>query len=125
MSPELASKLTADFPLLYAGEGVFSFECKDGWYDIIRELSEKLEHLNRTTGLSCVASQVKEKFGTLRFYCTDEDAPPALVLIQSAMNKSAVTCERCGEPGNLREGGWLKTLCDKCFCEWLSEASRR
>ena len=60
------------------------------------------------------ASQVKEKFGTLRFYMSgyldgmDEH-------ISEACRKSAVTCEYCGATGALRsDGGWLTTLCDKC-----------
>lgn len=62
------------------------------------------------------AMQVKEKYGTLCFYMTSstdemEDA------ISEAEAKSAVTCEDCGQPGVLRGGGWLRTLCDSCATE--------
>lgn len=58
------------------------------------------------------ASQVKEKFGTLRFYMSSSN-DKIEKLIDEAERKSAITCEECGEPGVLRGGGWLKTLCDK------------
>jgi hypothetical protein len=59
------------------------------------------------------ASQVKEKFGTLRFYMISETDEMSK-LISEAEAKSAITCEFCGEPGELRNTGWYITLCDKC-----------
>jgi hypothetical protein len=43
--------------------------------------------------------QVKEKFGGLR--------------IETAVHESFHTCEVCGQPGELREDSWIKTLCDE------------
>jgi len=58
-----------------------------------------------------VAMQVKEKFGTLRFYYNGgDDFIHGLETMADAM--SAVTCEECGNPGVLRRGGWIRTLCD-------------
>ena len=57
-----------------------------------------------------VAEQVKEKFGTLRFYFTGSREFDALV--EMAEELSATTCEECGAFGSLREGGWIRTLCD-------------
>ena len=55
--------------------------------------------------------QVKEKFGTLRFYYTGgDDYVRGLVSMAEAM--SGVTCEQCGAPGDLRGQGWLYTACD-------------
>jgi len=59
------------------------------------------------------ASQVKEKFGTLRFYMT-HTTDKMDKLIGEAEKLSEVTCENCGEPGTLRQDGWWRTLCDKC-----------
>lgn len=59
-----------------------------------------------------VAVQVKEKFGTLRFYvfgARDE----AYHYIAFAEAMSARTCEECGAPGRSRGGGWVRTLCDR------------
>lgn len=59
-----------------------------------------------------VATQVKEKFGTLRFYYDGGDAFIA-GLVSMATSMTAVTCEECGVPGLQRGGGWIRTLCDE------------
>ncbi len=66
-------------------------------------------------------AQIKEKFGGLRIYVDyptdpnfDEDNWVTLMkMIASAELAASRTCEVCGEPGELRAGYWLKTLCDK------------
>jgi len=58
-----------------------------------------------------VASQVKEKFGTLRFYYNGGDEVVDGIE-RMAESMSAVTCEDCGAPGKCRTGGWIRTLCD-------------
>ena len=63
------------------------------------------------------ASQVKEKFGGLRFYMTcgtDE----IYNLIEEAEALSYKTCEVCGKPGEERPSGWIHTLCDYCHENW-------
>ena len=58
-----------------------------------------------------VVYQVKEKFGTLRFYMDGYDeAISAYEDFAEAM--SARTCEECGCPGELRTQGWYRTLCN-------------
>jgi hypothetical protein len=55
--------------------------------------------------------QVKEKFGTLRFYYTGgDDVIDGMVRMAESM--SGVTCEECGNPGERRGGGWIYTACD-------------
>jgi hypothetical protein len=59
-----------------------------------------------------VADQVKEKFGTLRFYYHGgDDVIDGMVQMADAL--SGVTCEECGAPGKLRQTGWIRCLCDK------------
>lgn len=59
-----------------------------------------------------VVEQVKEKFGTLRFYYRGgDDVIDGMVRMAEAM--TAITCEVCGSPGSQRGGGWIKTLCDQ------------
>jgi hypothetical protein len=68
-----------------------------------------------------VLDQVKEKFGTLRFYYTGgDDVIDGMVRMAESM--SGVTCERCGayaetnwpksENGGI--GGWVRTICKPC-----------
>lgn len=204
MRKELQNKLFDDFPLLYGDRTkpmtqtcmCWGICTGDGWYDIIRELSEKLESMisdfaEKNPKVSCRvcgckrdkhyasasynptkclaikreydlnkiiwlgrkvawykvplvpfiklynwyqrtfnselyscwceqydpmiprASQVKEKYGTLRFYM-DLELNGMHELIMEAENKSASTCEECGKPGKMRDGGWLKVRCDAC-----------
>ena len=57
--------------------------------------------------------QVKEKFGTLRFYYTGgDDIIDGMVRMAESM--SGVTCEECGNPGERRGGGWIHTYCQPC-----------
>ena len=62
------------------------------------------------------ASQVKEKYGTLRFYMTTS-TDEMDKLIDEAEAASATICEDCGAPGETRGGGWIRTLCDVCLAE--------
>lgn len=58
-----------------------------------------------------VADQVKEKFGTLRFYYSGGDRTiDGMVRMAEAM--SSRVCEVCGIPGKRTTGGWIRTLCE-------------
>jgi len=60
------------------------------------------------------ASQVKEKYGSLRFYMTTS-TDKMETLINDAETLSYKTCESCGEPGSgCHRGSWIKTLCVDC-----------
>ena len=63
------------------------------------------------------ASQVKEKFGGLRFYMTT-GSREIRDLIGKAEKLSFQTCEECGEPGKGRSGRLITTLCDNCHENW-------
>ena len=60
-----------------------------------------------------VVQQVKEKFGTLRFYYQGGDEYIA-GLVAMAESMSACTCEQCGVPGTTGGKGWISTLCTSC-----------
>ena len=89
-----------------------------GWYPIIVACDEQLATIDPTY----TVLQVKEKFGTLRYYCApsvdlaDEDRDRFFHHVRDAQSASARTCEICSKPAALREHrGWLKTLCHDCF----------
>jgi hypothetical protein len=71
------------------------------------------------TGIS--AGQVKEKFGTLRFYCPL--TPEIEEYVELAERLSAVTCEVCGNCGKIRDGVHVMCLCDACAMEFGYPAS--
>lgn len=124
MKKELDEALVRDFPLLYADrDAPMTHTCMcwgfpgDGWEPLIRRLSTRLEGLIKflpeDEQKHYRASQVKEKFGQLRYYmtCSTDEMEKA---IQEAEEESARTCESCGAPGTSRSGGWILTLCDAC-----------
>ena len=65
--------------------------------------------------------QVKEKFGTLRFYYSGgDDYIDGMVSLAESL--TGVTCESCGNVGERRGGGWVHTYCTPC--EEAREAKR-
>jgi len=100
------SSLIDKFPKLY--ENIGFFECGEGWYDLLYDLSVKLEPFD------VIVLQVKEKYGGLRFYITG-GSDEVFDLITETENKSYSICMTCGSEGKLRKhNGWSITLCDKC-----------
>jgi hypothetical protein len=82
-----------------------------GWWPIVEEVSEKIEAL-RT---DYVVVQIKEKFGSLRYYAHGTNSEEVAKLITDAEARSYLTCECCGNPGVLRdERRYVLTLCDDC-----------
>ena len=126
MDEELDKKLCDTFPKLYSNRYksmmetcmCWGFDCGEGWHKIIWDLSEKIEKIINSmppdTEFLPAASQVKEKFGGLRFYMdfsTDEIEKE----IKLAEKLSFETCETCGEKGNIRnKNHWYYTSCDNC-----------
>lgn len=84
------------------------FSVDNGWLGIIQRLIVDLIEL----GWNKQICQVKEKFGGLRFY-TNETSDDMWNRIRLAEDASYITCEKCGELGELRGGGWMATLCDE------------
>lgn len=58
--------------------------------------------------------QIKEKFGTLRWY--DDGAPQEVYdIIDKYEDLSWNTCVICGKPATKISGGWICPYCDDCF----------
>ena len=90
----------------------FGFECDDGWFDIIYSLCEEVEKVVKDIEEFEVI-QVKEKFGSLRFY-TNFSNDEIHKLVGEASKKSQRTCEICGKEGILCDkNSWVKTLCEE------------
>lgn len=81
----------------------------DGWHDLVRRMIDDLFVL----GWDGTLFQIKEKFGGLRFYI-GEGREAIHDRIADAERESNCTCDRCGAPGALRNGGWLVVRCDAC-----------
>lgn len=92
----------------------------DKFIEPINKLEEKLAKALEELP---VIEQVKEKFGTLRFY-TDRGSPEVHNYISFAEAMTAVTCEECGAPGESRNDDWIKVLCDKHYKERAKDMDR-
>lgn len=144
MKKELENILFDKYRFLYRDLAYLS--CNDGWFNLIDELSAKLEYeikmIIEHDSFLCVcehrcddhmfgtgvcaececrsfttnhpaATQVKEKFGTLRFYMnyTTKEIDD---LINDAEHRSCVICESCGSAGTLCGREWVSVLCKEC-----------
>lgn len=112
----------------------FSFECYDGWYNLVEITCKKFARLIEHNYIKSVQfAQIKEKFGYLRIYINVDyvegkkndmwhDIQSHLSTVEAA---SSFICEYCGvaktDKVNVatRVVGsfWKKTLCDKCLKE--------
>lgn len=122
-------------PMFSQAKASIGHDIPNGWLDLIEKLVLDLEALPGGERLRCM--QVKEKFGTLRFYL--EGSAPRVDLIYSrqrvvttkrtrttepsaasqlvaaAEQASAAICLSCGEPGTVVDtGGWWRALCPTC-----------
>jgi hypothetical protein len=132
MKQKLDETLCKKYPLIFADRNksmmetcmCWGFEHGDGWYNIIDSLCGQIQHhidwqnKNFEKGHAqykqvpqVVVSQVKEKFGTLRFYYHGGD-DVIDGMVRMAESWSAVACEECGAPGTQNSQGWIKTLCE-------------
>ena len=110
MKHEIVDLLWNDYPKIFSGKAYP--ECGDGWYDLIDSLCHTIQNnidLHKTEQFVC--TQIKEKFGGIRFYGGPADGE-IYDIIDFAEAHSFKVCERCGNRGELRGGsGWLYTSC--------------
>lgn len=98
-----------------------AFEFHDGWTDLIYELGKDITELCELTNCELpMIQQIKEKFGTLRFYYNTLNSQyPEIVeksinaLVRQAESKSTNVCEICGKYGETRTNGIVFTSCDE------------
>ena len=130
MNHELELKLYNKYPKILQDcgkspmESCMSFwmECDDGWYELLDKCMEKLQYFcdlctSSEEEVQVVATQIKEKFGTLSFYTSvygSNSIEHSIIdnIIDAAEIKSAHTCEVTGKDGTIcKRGGWYRTLC--------------
>ena len=112
MSEELMKKIVKDCYTVFP-KGRLYLECNSGWLNILYTTSKKIHDINIKHGINCQAVQIKEKFGTLRYYVTGANDEQYKV-IEEAEQLSEVTCEECGSTGDhvkTQGPGWIRTIC--------------
>lgn len=123
MTEELDKKLVAKYPKIFADRNkdmeetarYWVFECGDGWYWLIDRLCHQLQwDIDKNGASQVVAAQVKEKFGSLRFYIwTGTAEQHAQISLAEFMSGSI--CENCGTTKDVgHTEGWISTLCRQC-----------
>lgn len=117
--------LVAAHPALFAGElPAIPSHLPAGWFGLVDRLCSDLEALLGHRSDSFIVAQVKEKFGSLRFYYdwnrgdAESDPHAALLaeqlrtLIDAAREQSTRICQKCGAPAVLASHrGWTAALC--------------
>ena len=129
----------------YSTYDAYGLECSEGWYNVLRglclDITKAYEKANMPVDI--VVTQIKEKFGTLRFYCYPEGHDPGIFafdtigggslrkipgesdlhrevaeIVRKWEDESANVCEACGSTAEIRTDiGWIRTLCDSCYAE--------
>jgi hypothetical protein len=129
MNLELDKKICSDFPKMFVNRNAsitescmyWGFDCGDGWYDLIYTLCDSIQrYIDQNPHKEIpqvVVEQVKEKFGTLRFYTYGGDSMTE-GMIWFAESMSGKLCETCGEPGEVQRNGWHYTACEKHIKEY-------
>lgn len=134
------SALIATHPKLFLGKPpAVASELPAGWFDIVDALCLDIEALLGLELERVEITQIKSKFGGLRFYYALEGVEdifidvradcgvrtivskgdgPALMdqirpLVAAASLRSTAACQDCGAPGvRATRGGWVETLCE-------------
>ena len=131
MKQELQDKLFNKYPKIFRQKDLPMQETAmcwgicvcDGWYDLIDNLCMQIQHHINWTNIGpreneksellwFEATQVKEKFGGLRFYYDGgDDFISGMVTLAESM--SYHICEVCGDSGKQTEEKWATTRCEK------------
>lgn len=111
-----AEKMHEKYPLIF-NQKYGGFCIGSGWWPIIESLCYNIQnHIDwkEKQGnfiAQVTVSQIKEKFGGLRFYYDGGD-DVVDGMVRMAESWASQVCEECGKPGKSRNSGWIKTLCD-------------
>lgn len=125
MNLQNTEKLLKAFPNLYRSiaqapildAGRFNFQIDDGWFELLVELSAEIESIAQRQNLSgdtwpdvkvVEAQNASMRFNLLQY---NEEMHKMAHMFEV---KSTCTCEKCGNPGKVRDSIWLETLCDAC-----------
>ncbi len=129
--------------------GAFGCECYDGWYGVIDEMCSKITDVYAEEEIEpdIVIDQIKEKYGTLRFYYHFEGRDKGIAaidilgkgslrmkakehrpidkkifdIVDWGEKQSGHICELCSSPGVLRNDDWLMVRCDDCWKKYLKK----
>src|SRR3972149_650796 len=138
MDKILQNKLFFQYPKIFKQKNLlmtetcmcWGIECGNGWYNLLDNLCSQLQFNTDRNGYPQVeAIQVKEKYGTLRFYYTilpkeddkyiERHCGAIDGLVSFAEYISIEICENCGSNHNVSQTKrWIVTLCKQCMQDY-------
>jgi hypothetical protein len=94
----------------------WGLECGDGWLPLIDALCNDIQkYIDITDVPQIEVTQVKQKFGGLRFYYRPYEKEIDK-MIWAACEHSTNTCEECGSTDNVTmTKGWISPKCEDCM----------
>ena len=99
----------------------WGLECGDGWMDLIDALCSDIQkYIDSNPEVEQIeATQVKQKFGSLRFYYSAYEQEIDKI-IWKACEQSIKTCETCGSTDKVTlTTGWVSPLCEECMRKYM------
>lgn len=110
----------------------WGFSIGPGWYFILDQLCKQVTEIQKVSGLQVIFDQVKEKFGSARFYFHIDSSNNTLKsddqvhmwcdiihnIFSKAENETDVTCENCGKSyyhEKINIGSWVYGQCKDCL----------
>ena len=135
MKDELQKEIMKNYPKIFRDKDedmtrtcmCWGLECPDAWAPLIERLCDSLQfHSDHNGAPQVVADQVKEKFGTLRFYYhteypegaeTDPRREGMLAgIVMTYEDMTETICAECGSnKGVTSTKGWITYLCGECM----------
>ena len=104
------AKSSHDYLVVRQGKPPF---CESNKHIVVQEdIDEAKAKMDTEAELVPIVVQVKEKFGTLRFY-VQAASEEQYNYISFAESMSGCTCETCGKPGKRLGRGWVYTACEE------------
>jgi hypothetical protein len=116
LNPTYLRALRAAHPRLLGSAPV---SIDNGWYALVRDTLDKVERECRVMPEDerPTVESIEQKYGTLRVYLTTSTPKLDRILFQAEAT-SETTCEKCVQPGLLRQDEmWWSTLCPACARE--------
>lgn len=126
MKQKLQNQLFEEFPEIFIQRNLphskslmcYGLEVGDGWYNLIHTLcsliKQRVEHTKhpyyKGEVLDIQAVQVKEKFGSLRFYVDGADQI-TMGMIHMAEAMSYHICDICGNPAEKTTNNFYASRC--------------
>jgi hypothetical protein len=137
MDSQKTNRLYERFPHLYrertapleSSKMAWGFQCDNGWYKIIYDMSQRIEKLSTDDEYAPAITEVsRNKDGTLYVEARNL-TPPIADIIATAKESSRLICERCSySPAFLRKGKGAtasQIACGRCVRQAAGNPKRK